>query len=399
MYKIETEREDLFDVNMMIAMKVSVAGVALPQELENAFFNAVKSHQILSSKVVTDRNDDAFYEVCQEHNNRIFFRDFVFEELIKEQEKIRFRIEDGEFLRLFISIQKEEMDFCFLLHHLGGDGKSLCYFIENFFRCLNGEVVGFQPIRLLNKDILPDKSKPSFAAKILAKYYNKKWKKEKRVFGFDDSEKAYQLFWDNHETYTEFHSISGESLRQKLLKCKKSGIGFTAYFIAEMLKDTNTRQDIGLAVDGRLDGNRAMGNQATGISVKYKYNPCKSIAENAKIIARKMKKKLNNPKYKYFILHFMAAFHPTLLDAVNLEYAGYFHSHTSRQLADLMGYRDETWDWSITNLTRLDIPVQYGKYKISDFWFVPPVVSYGKNIIGMVTIGDTLNISFHRYAK
>lgn len=37
MYKIETERADLFDVNMMIAMKVSVAGVALQQELENAF--------------------------------------------------------------------------------------------------------------------------------------------------------------------------------------------------------------------------------------------------------------------------------------------------------------------------------------------------------------------------
>ena len=137
MYKIETERADLFDVNMMIAMKVSVTGVALQQELENAFFNAVKSHQILSSKVNIDRNGDAFYEACQEHNNRIFFCDFVFEELIKEQEKIRFRIEDVEFLRLFISIRNEKMDFCFLLHHLGGDGKSLCYFIENFFRCLN----------------------------------------------------------------------------------------------------------------------------------------------------------------------------------------------------------------------------------------------------------------------
>ena len=301
MYKIETERADLFDVNMMIAMKVSVTGVALQQELENAFFNAVKSHQILSSKVNIDRNGDAFYEACQEHNNRMFFCDFVFEELIKEQEKIRFRIEDGEFLRLFISIRNEKMDFCFMLHHLGGDGKSLCYFIENFFRCLNGEAVGFQQIRLLNKDVLPDKSKPSFSAKILTKYYNKKWKKEKRVFGFDDSEKAFQLFWDNHETCTEFHSVSGESLHQKLLECKKCGIGFTAYFIAEMLKDTSTLQDIGLAVDGRLDGNRAMGNQATGISVKYKYNPCKSILENAKIIDRKMKKKLNNPKYKYFI--------------------------------------------------------------------------------------------------
>ena len=46
MYRIETERADLFDVNMMIAMKVSVAGAALQKELENAFINAIGSHQI-----------------------------------------------------------------------------------------------------------------------------------------------------------------------------------------------------------------------------------------------------------------------------------------------------------------------------------------------------------------
>lgn len=286
-----------------------------------------------------------------------------------------------------------------MLHHLGGDGKSLCYFIENFFRCLNGETVNFHQIRLLHKDVLPDKSSLPFIAKILAKYYNRKWKKESRVFDFGDSDNAHQLFWNNHKTCTELRSISGDILHQKLLECKECGIGFTAYFIAEMLKDTRALQDIGLAVDGRLDGNRAMENQATGISIKYKFDPSKTIPENARIIDRKMKKKLNNPKYKYFILHFMAAFHPTLPDAINLEHAGYFHSYTSKQLAYLMGYGGKTKDLSITNLTRLDIPVQYGKFEIIDFWFIPPVVSYGKNIIGMVTIGDTLNISCHRYAK
>ena len=87
MYRIETERADLFDVNMMIAMKVSVAGAALQKELENAFINAIGSHQILLSKVVIKSNGDAFYEEYQENNNKIFFRDFVLEELIEEQEK------------------------------------------------------------------------------------------------------------------------------------------------------------------------------------------------------------------------------------------------------------------------------------------------------------------------
>ena len=87
----------------------------------------------------------------------------------------------------------------------------------------------------------------------------------------------------------------------------------------------------------------------------------------------------------------------TLVDAVNLEFAGHFHSRTTERLAKILGYGQNTKDTSITNLTRLDIPTDYGAYRLTDLIFVPPVVSYGKNIIGMVTIGDRLNTTYHRY--
>ena len=75
-----------------------------------------------------------------------------------------------------------------------------------------------------------------------------------------------------------------------------------------------------------------------------------------------MKKKLNNNSYKYFVLRFMSGFDPTLVDAVNLEFAGYFHSETSAKLAKLLGYGHNTQTLSITNLTRLDIPTDYGNF-------------------------------------
>ena len=110
-----------------------------------------------------------------------------------------------------------------------------------------------------------------------------------------------------------------------------------------------------------------------------------------------MKKKLNNNSCKYFISRFMSELDPTLVDAVDLEFAGYFHSETSAKLAKLLGYGYNTKDLSITNLTRLGIPTEYGRYKLTDLIFVPPVVSYGKNIIGMVTVGDRLNTTYHSY--
>ena len=104
MYKIETERGDLFDVNMMIAMQITVSGNATETELTTAFNNAVAAFEILNCKVVIDDNGDAFYDDCASPKNSITFCDFELSELIREQERIRFRIEDGEFMRCFVSM-------------------------------------------------------------------------------------------------------------------------------------------------------------------------------------------------------------------------------------------------------------------------------------------------------
>ncbi|WP_455530188.1 hypothetical protein [Ruminococcus sp.] len=398
MYKIETERGDLFDVNMMIAMQVNVRGYATETELTEAFRAAVDEFEILNCKVVIDDKGSAFYENCKTPMNSIVFRDFELEELIQEQERKRFRLEDGEFLRCFVSLSNtKEMKLCFLMHHLGGDGKSLCYFIEAFMKSLSGEKCEYRRIQLLNNETLPKTSKLSFLASLITKIYNRKWQKQRRIFSFEDMEAAYEKFWKSHKTTVKNVVTEGDELSRKLGECKENKIGFTSYTIAEMIKDIPQVQDIGLAVDGRQDRNRTMSNQATGIAVRYRYDKRKTLIENAAVIDREMKKKLRDENYKYLVLRFMSAFEPTLVDAVNLEFAGHFHSRTTERLAKILGYGQNTKDISITNLTRLDIPTEYGAYGLTDLIFVPPVVSYGKNIIGMVTIGDHLNTTYHRY--
>ncbi|MBQ9900935.1 MAG: hypothetical protein IJM51_00900 [Clostridia bacterium] len=398
MYKIETERADLFDVNMMIAMQIAVTGRATEPELTEAFRGAVNSFEILGCKVVIDGEGNAYYAPCDDGQNSIAFRDFELESLIREQERIRFRLEEGEFLRCFASFAEgNTMKMCFLLHHLGGDGKSLCYFIEAFLRRLSGEETEFRRAVFLNSETLPRDSKLPFLASALAKHYNRKWKKERRVFGFEDMRKAHEAFWETHHTSVRNEATGSEALLEKLNQCRNGGVGFTSYAIAEMIQDIPHEQDIGLAVDGRQDGNRTMSNQATGISVKYRYDRRKTLLQNAAEIDRRMKNKLSSSRYKYFILQFMKEFDPTLVDAVNLEFAGYFHSRTSAKLAKLLGYGESTKDLSITNLTRLDIPTAYGFFTLTDLIFVPPVISYGKNIVGMVTADGHLNTTFHHY--
>ena len=84
-----------------------------------------------------------------------------------------------------------------------------------------------------------------------------------------------------------------------------------------------------------------------------------------------------------------------LKDALNLEHAGCFSGKISAYLAQLLGYGTKVRDISITNLTRADIPLRYGDYEICELIFIPPVVSYAKNVYGIVTNGDLMYVTRH----
>ena len=88
MWKIETERGDLFDVNMMITMEVKARGQFNKEEVIEAFNNAIKSFEILNTKIIIDDHGLAFYKendykdqvgiflkVVDENNNPIINQD------------------------------------------------------------------------------------------------------------------------------------------------------------------------------------------------------------------------------------------------------------------------------------------------------------------------------------
>ena len=411
--RIETERVDLFDVNMMITMNVRINREVPFDALSAAFEKACKVHEVLNSRIVIEASGEAFYVENDAPQNSFSKTTLGLAELIGENEKRRFRLEDGEFLRGFLSPD----GLVFMMHHLGGDGKSLVYFIETFMRCLVGEensmtcLAGEEPFterpageecaqvpfRNLTLENLPAKSKLPFFYEPLIKSWNRKWQKEKKIFGFREMEEAYAKFWKDHQTEVSFERYEENEISYLLTRAKESGVSLTAWLITNMIKDSGKTMDIGLAVDGRMDQNRSMGNQATGISVQYKYQKGKSFEANAKAVHGLMQKKLSDDRYRFFVLQFMGKLDDTLKDALNLEHAGCFHGKMSAKLAQLLGYGDKVRDLSITNLTRADIPLQYGDYGIQEIIFIPPVVSYAKNVIGIVTAGDVMYVARHVY--
>ena len=392
-YRIDTERVDLFDVNIVITMKVSLDKEVTPEDAEAAFIKACSLHEVLNSKVVIEDSSEAFYVDNDTPHNNIISTYLSLEELITLNERKRFRIEEGEFIRAFVTPE----GLVFMMHHLGGDGKSLLYFIETFMKCLAGQDCESAPFRSLGISDLPYDSKLPFYYDLLTRSWNKRWMKERKVFSFADMDNAYNEFWNNHKTKIELKRYTKDDLDVLIKNAKTARVSLTAYLITDMLRETDRTMDVGLAVDGRTDGNRSMGNQATGISVKCRYDPKKSFDENARAVFKAMHGKLDDPVSRYLVLQFMALLDPALKDSLNLVHAGCFRSKTSCKVAELLGYGETVKDISITNLTRADIPLGYGDYNIREIIFVPPVVSYAKNVFGIVTTGDVMTVIRHIY--
>ena len=392
-YKIETERENLFDVNMVIAMRVRIDGEVLFEELEKAFNKVVAAYEILNSKVVIEDNGDAFYVDCERPMSSFKNSSLGFEELINANEGIRFHIEEGEFIRGFLSPD----GLVFLMHHLSGDGKSLLYFIETFLSILSGEEVNSVAFEYLPVAALPEDSELPYLYKQFVKFWNKRWARQRRIFTYADMDKAYLDFWKDHKTKTVVDEYSSDTLEDLLAKSKEAGCSLTSYLVALWIKDMPYKADVGFAVDGRLNVSRSMGNFATGIHISYRYNGKLSVGENAVKINKLMKKRLADPRVKYSVLHFIGEIDPTLIDTLSLEAVGAFHTRDTARFADIMNYGQNVKkkNLSITNLMRSDIRTEFGKFRISDIAFVPPVVSYGKNLIGIITVNDKMIVTHH----
>lgn len=335
---IYSERVDLFEPNIYIQFLVQITGEPSTDDLVLVVKSAFAANEATLSRIVLEKDGTAFYEkmVVSACNVTVIQKDW--KDIIIENERVPFNIRQVELMRVFVIPSDGETSLLIMAHHLVGDGKSITYFLEDVMKVLSGEKLKFKPLHLITKNSLPKQSE-------------------------------FLLF----------------------LKLYANSFITTAFLEANRANNT-----IGIAVDARLDHNRSMSNQATGISVDYTYSKKISFAENAKIVHQKAHKKLDNLIMKYFILQFIPLFKPTLIDSVLLHTYDLYQNKTTQKLAKVMGYKEgKTRDLGITNLTKLDIPSTYGSYRIKNALFIPPVVSYSKHIIGVSTMEDGMTISYH----
>lgn len=392
---ITSERSNLFEPNVYISMAVKIEGNITAEMAVKAVRTAYNANESTKSKIVLCENGSAYYEKQKESCCKVVIDSRSPKDIINDSVKKPFDIKDGELVRTFVKREDNGITLVVHAHHLVGDGKSVVVLVNDILDSLDGKSPEFKPMLLIDSDYLGKRAKLPAAVKLLVKHINRKWAKTGKVFGWNDYYAIHKKYWGACSSEFEIKTYSAGELKKRCV----NGTTLNSLLIAEMLKNNPESKVTGIPVSIRED-NGGMSNQTSGFSIKYRYNKRKTFEANLTQVHKRIYKKLNNVNSKYFVLLFMAKLSPALVDSVLLNTYGLYSNPLSEKMSDIIGYTDKNSpDIGVTNLARIDIVAEYDSFKVSDVIFIPPKVSYSKEVVGVGTFGDKLTVCRHKILK
>ena len=392
---IRTERANLFEPNVYISMVVKISGMVSKEAVREAVEKAYEANEATMSRIVMEDGGDAYYEKMESSGCKFFFDSRSFITIIKESEKNPFAIQKGELVRTYLTIENQEMVLLIHAHHLVGDGKSILILVKDVMDGLSGKQPEYKPMFLIDQRFLRKKAKLRLGIRLALKNVNRKWEKVGKAFTWEDYYDVHKRYWESHSSEIEVKTYSANELKKNC----KNGATLNSYLITDFLRKTTESKVVGIPVNIREEDN-GMSNQTSGISIKCQYQTDKSFEENLSIIHKEIYKMIRNVNMKYFILLFMGQLNPSLVDSILLQTHGCYQNKLSKKMAGIMGYiGKEGRDLGVTNLTRIDIPNDYGSFRIEDILFIPPKVSYTRNVVGVCTYGDNLTVCHHKMKR
>lgn len=390
----------LFDPNIYISavMTLKKKNDVRIDEVVKAVEKAYTQNETTMSKVVLD-NGEAYFENMSETGCKVFVDQRDWKEILDENEKNTFRINEGELARTFIIDKKEDVIVFVMAHHILGDGYSLVTLSQDILSNLAGEQVEYKPLYNNVDELIYSSVKYPFMKKIGIKLLNGQWKKTGKAFTWEDYYDIHQKFWKNRKRHISTTTIAEDELLRMKAESKNMGITLNSYMIAKHLKNNSEHEIIGIPVSYRKD-NRSLSNKVSVIKIKYQYNAEKSFEENAKEIHAIIKDNLEDPSKKFFISKSFNLFTPTLVDAALMaKHAGYKNETAEKMIEVLSLSGENKTQLGVTNLTNIEQKAEYDSFKVQDFKFIAAPMSTTSNVISLCTLENKMSICYTSVKK
>ncbi len=399
-YKMITERSHLFAPNINICFVVEFCNAVEVGALQKAINMVEKQHPILRSSVKFDEKGNTFYDVTEEVKVEVSLVRITDDKgwitvVAQEQEK-PFILSEAPLIRFTCVKDGINMQLVMCVHHILADGLSCIKILQDIMTCVNGhnQTIKVQHPNLLEDTVLYDNEKLSIPVRILVDVLNKQWSKESHIFTESEYYTMRQNYWSQRSHTIEVAELNEKQTSQLISKCKKYKVTVNNLLVATLLESAERihrkNAKIGIAASIRPK-ETGVGNFASGISIKYRYNRVKSLWENVSKIQKLANKRLRSEKAKAYFLTLLKALNLNLIDSMYFSLFGDFKSKPTRTLRKILGYNKNPFGLGMTNLGKISISTGNG---VKSVFFIPPLIANTDKIVGVVTTDSGLRIAY-----
>lgn len=394
------ERTFLFDPNIYMAVVMTLEGDVNPEELCEAVKKAYTQNAMTMSKAVLDENGTFYMEEMEETGCKVFIDQRNWQEIMYENERKTFRVDEGELVRTFIIPKGNVTDIYFMVHHITCDGNGIFLFAEDVFNNLKGKEVAYRTSTVMTKEGVIKKGNLNFLEKAGLKSLSQKWCREgKEVFGFDMYYKIHEDFWKERKTEIEFIEIEGSELEEIKAVCKKLGVTVNSYMVTKYMQDYTGRQKLAIPTSIRGE-NRSISCMVSSVIAYAEYDANVSFEENLVKINKILTKEIKNIGSVYYIPQFIAFSEGTLIDASYVQQFIGYESERADRMRQILGlYGKDRTRLGVTNLGVLSIPTEYGKFKITNIIPVAPCVATSEKVVTISTFNGKMLIANSKIVK
>lgn len=396
------ERTFLFDPNVYMSIVLTIEGDVSEEELCEAVRKTYTQNQTTMSKVVLDEQGKVYLEKMSETGCKVFVdkRDWL--EILRENERKPFRLEEGELIRIFIIPRGKQKDIYIMAHHVSGDGGAMLILAEDIFSNLEGRKVEYKPTKVITAEESVKKGNLNFLEKAGLKKLSQKWaEEEKQVFGWDDYYKAHEEYWENKRTEIGFHEIEGDRLDNLKAECKKLGVTINTYLVTKLMQEYYPEsKKLGIPISVRGE-ERSISCLVSSATPRTKYDTNKEFVENLVAIDKAIKKDLKNEGEVYRIPQFVAISDPTLVCAA------YIHNVMRNiegtrvnRMSEILGlYGNDRVDLGITNLREITYPNDYDRFKVTNVVPIAPLIATTEHLFTISTYNGRMMIAETKVRK
>ncbi|MBQ8040775.1 MAG: hypothetical protein IJ274_13085 [Lachnospiraceae bacterium] len=394
------ERTFLFDPNIYMAVIMTLEGEVKAEELCEAVKKAYTQNDMTMSKAVLDENGTFYREEMDKTGCKVFIDQRSWQEIMYENERKTFRVDEGELVRTFIIPKGDVTEIFFMVHHITCDGNGIFLFAEDVFNNLQGKEVAYRNSTVMTKEGVIKKGNLNFLEKAGLKSLSQKWCDEgKEVFNFDMYYKIHKDFWKEQKTEIEFTEIKGSELEEIKAVCKKLGVTVNSYMVTKYMQDYTGRQKLAIPTSIRGD-NRSISCMVSSVIAYAEYDADASFEENLVKINKILTKEIKNIRSVYYIPQFISLSEGTLIDASYVQHFVGYESERADRMRQILGlYGKDRTRLGVTNLGVLSIPTEYGKFKITNIIPVAPCVATSEKVVTVSTFNGKMLIANSKIVK